>query len=86
MLCLLPLFYMWLRAAYTRRLCPLDRQTALNGYGLCFFDASIELARVIVNKPNSTYASPYAHCNTHVWCTKGADNTTIPTDLRVYIT
>ncbi|KAJ7838574.1 hypothetical protein B0H13DRAFT_1911686 [Mycena leptocephala] len=44
------------------------RQTALNSYGLCFFDASIELKagrRVTVNKPNSTYATHYAHYNTH---------------------
>ncbi|KAJ7933345.1 hypothetical protein B0H13DRAFT_1700890, partial [Mycena leptocephala] len=42
--------------------------------------------RVIVNKPNSIYATHYAHYNTHVWCTKGTGNTTIPADLRVYIT
>jgi hypothetical protein len=41
---------------------------------------------VIVNKPNLTYATHYAHYNTHVWCTKGTGNTTIPADLRVYIT
>ncbi|KAJ7934286.1 hypothetical protein B0H13DRAFT_1951626, partial [Mycena leptocephala] len=42
--------------------------------------------RVIVNKPNSTYATHYAHYNTHVWCTKGTGNSTIPADIRVYIT
>ncbi|KAJ7812182.1 hypothetical protein B0H13DRAFT_2130536 [Mycena leptocephala] len=42
--------------------------------------------RVIINKPNSTYATHYAHYNTCVWCTKGTGNSTILADLRVYIT
>ncbi|KAJ7893656.1 hypothetical protein B0H14DRAFT_2559640 [Mycena olivaceomarginata] len=42
--------------------------------------------RVTVNKLNSTYATHYAHYSTHVWCTNGTVNTTIPAEIHVYIT
>ncbi|KAJ6534920.1 hypothetical protein B0H19DRAFT_1080328 [Mycena capillaripes] len=40
---------------------------------------------VIINKPNSAYATHYAHYSTHVWCTNGTVNTTITADMRVYV-
>jgi hypothetical protein len=38
---------------------------------------------VSVSKPNNTYLTDYAHYNTNVRC---ISNTTVPTDLRVYVT